>query len=221
LGRDKDKLKTIAKDLGRDVRYDTMEYLHKYLNKYRLLFCATSAKETIIKPHMIESDNIDRVWFDMAIPRDIDDMPLKKLQLFRIDDLKGISKENYALKQEQANRAIDIVQKYKDEFYKWLRALSIEPVIKDMRLQAKDAITKELDRAIQKKFVPREYRDNMQKMAEQMFNRFLHQATQNIRYCSSEIDSGKRVETIKEIFDIKTDEKNAKKYKKEHHKGYE
>jgi len=221
LGRDKDKLKATAKSLSSDVRYDTMENLHKYLNKYRLVFSATSSKDTIIKPHMIENDNIDRVWFDMAIPRDIDDMPLKKLQLFRIDDLKGISKENYALKQEQANRAMDIVDKYKDEFYKWLRVLSIEPVIKDMRLQAKDAIEKELDRAIKKKFVPKEYRDNMQKMAEQMFNRFLHKATQNLRYCSSEIDSGKRVEAIKEIFEIKTDDKNVKKYKKEHYKGYQ
>jgi len=221
LGRDKDKIKTIAKNLGSDVRYDTMNNLHKYLNKYRLIFSATSSKETIIKPHMIDNDNIDRVWFDMAIPRDIDNMSLKKLQLFRIDDLKGISKENYTLKQEQANRAMDIVQKYKKEFYKWLRALSIEPVIKEMRLQAKDAIQKELDRAIKKKFVPIEYRDNMKKMAEQMFNRFLHEATQNLRYCSSEIDSGKRVEAIKEIFDIKVDEKNAKKYKKEHHKGYQ
>ncbi len=221
LGRDKDKVKSIAKSLGRDVRYDTIEYIHKYLNKYRLLFCATSAKDTIVKPHMIESDNIDRVWFDMAIPRDIDDMPLKKLQLFRIDDLKSISKENYALKQEQANRAIDIVDKYKKEFYKWLRALSIEPVIKDIRLQAKDAIEKELNRAIKKKFVPKEYRDNMEKMAQQMFNRFLHNATRNLRYCSSEINSGKRVEAIKEIFDIEIDEKDAKKYKKEHHKGYQ
>jgi len=206
LGRDRDKVKSIAKELGDDVRSDSMEHLHKYLNKYRLLFSATSSKHLIITPEMIESDNIDRVWFDMAIPRDIDDMNLDKLQLFRIDDLKDISKENYALKQEQANRAMDIVQKYKDDFYKWLRALSIEPVIKDMRLQANDAIEKELNRAIKKKFVPSEYRENMQKMAEQMFNRFLHNATQNIRHCSSDSSSDKRVEVIKKIFDIKSDD---------------
>jgi len=211
LGRDRDKIKTIAKELGSDVRYDTMENLHKYINKYRLLFCATSSKDTIIKPHMIENDNIDRVWFDMAIPRDIDDMPLKKLQLFRIDDLKSISKENYALKQEQANRAINIVHKYKDDFYKWLKVLSIEPVIKGMRLQVKDIIESELDRAIKKGFVPAEYRDNMRKMAEQMFNKFLHKATKNLRNSSSEIDSSKRVETIKEIFEIETSKKNRKK----------
>jgi len=208
LGRDRDKVKSIAKELGDDVRSDTMEHLHKYLNRYRLLFSATSSQDIIISSEMIESDNIDRVWFDMAIPRDIDDMNLDKLQLFRIDDLKSISKENYALKQEQANRAMDIVQKYKDDFYKWLKTLSIEPVIKDMRLQAKDAIEKELNRAIKKKFVPVEYQENMQKMAEQMFNRFLHNATQNIRYCSSESSSDKRVEVIKKIFDIKSNDKN-------------
>jgi len=222
LGRNRAKTEAIAKSLGEDVRFDTMEHLHKYLNRYRLLFSATSAKETIIKPSMIESDSLDRVWFDMAIPRDIEEMPnLKKLQLFRIDDLKNISKENYALKQEQAIRATEIVEVYRDEFYKWLRALSIEPVIKDIRLQAKSAIDKELKRAISKKFVPKEYEANMQKMAEQMFNRFLHDATQNLRQCSSEITSTKRVDAIKEIFEIVIDDKNAKKYKKEHHvKGY-
>jgi len=222
LGRDKDKVKGIAKELGENVRYDTMDNFHKHLNRYRLLFSATSAKEPIITNQMIESDTIDRVWFDMAIPRDIEDMRLEKLQLFRIDDLRSISNENYALKQEQANRAVTIVETYRDEFYKWLRALSIEPVIKGMRLQAKSAIELELERAMKKKFVPREYEENMRKMAEQMFNRFLHDATQNLRRCSSETSSGKQVEAIKDLFEILTDEKNAKKYKKEHHvKGYE
>ena len=221
LGRDIDKLKSIAKELGEDVRYDTMEHLHKYLNRYRLLFSATSSEDTIIKQEMIESDNIDRVWFDMAIPRDIDDMNLNRLQLFRIDDLKGISKENYALKAEQANRARDIVDRYIDDFYKWLRALSIEPIIKDMRLQAKDAISKELNRAIKKRFIPSEYRENIEKMAEQMFNRFLHNPTQNLRECSSKSTSSNRVEAIKDIFNIEIDERDVKKYKREHHKkGY-
>ena len=222
LGRNRERLEERVKELGDNVWIDTMDNLHKYINRYRLLFSATSAKGTIIDASMLENDNLDRVWFDMAIPRDIDDMGLEKLQLFRIDDLKMISKENYALKEEQAMRAVDIVEKYKDEFYKWLRKLSIEPVIKDMRLQAKSAIEKELERAIKKKFVPKEYRENIEKMAEQMFKRFLHDATQNLRQCSSESNSIKRVDSIKEIFKITTDDANAFKYKKEHHiKGYE
>jgi glutamyl-tRNA reductase len=222
LGRERKKVKEVAKYLGDNVRFDTMENFHKYLNRYRLLFSATSSKESIIKSSMIENRDLDRVWFDMAIPRDIDAEGIEKLQLFRIDDLKSISKENYALKEEQATRAVDIVENYKEEFYKWLRKLSVEPVIKDMRLQVKDAIDKELERAISKKFVPEEYRENMEKMAEQMFNRFLHDATQNLRQCSADIDANKRIDAVKDIFGIPTDDKNAKKYKNEHHvKGYQ
>jgi glutamyl-tRNA reductase len=223
LGRDRDKLQTITKKLGEDVRVDTIEHLHKYLNRYRLIFSATSSKDLIITHEMIENDNIDRVWFDMAIPRDIGDMNLTRLQLFRIDDLKSISKRNYALKQEQANRAINIVERYKDEFYKWLKVLSVEPIIKNMRLQTREAIEKELNRAIKKKFVPIEYKNNIRKMAEQMFNRFLHNATRNLREYSFKNSSTKQIDAIKEIFEIESNssDRDIKKYKQEHHKGYQ
>lgn len=222
IGREKEKVQKIALELGDNVRSDSIENLQKHLNRYRLLFSATSSKEIIVKQHMLENDELDRVWFDMAIPRDIDDMDLKRVKLFRIDDLKTISKENHSLKETEANIAVDVVEKYRDEFFKWLRALSIEPVIKEMRLQAKDAIENELNRAINKKFVPKEYHENMKKMAEQMFNRFLHDATQNLRKCSAKTDSSKQVDAIKDIFEIITNDKNAKKYKSEHHvKGYE
>ncbi|HIM94055.1 MAG TPA: glutamyl-tRNA reductase [Campylobacterales bacterium] len=222
IGREKEKVQKIALELGDNIRSDSIENLQKHLNRYRLLFSATSSKEIIVKQHMLENDELDRVWFDMAIPRDIDDMDLKRVKLFRIDDLKTISKENHSLKETEANIAVDVVEKYRDEFFKWLRALSIEPVIKEMRLQAKDAIENELNRAINKKFVPKEYHENMKKMAEQMFNRFLHDATQNLRKCSAKTDSSKQVDAIKDIFEIITNDKNAKKYKSEHHvKGYE
>ena len=222
LGRNKEKIEGIARALGENVRADTMENFHKYLNRYRLLFSATSSKESVIKRSMIVNENLDRVWFDMAIPRDIEEMHLEKLQLFKIDDLKAISKENYAMKEEQAARAVEIVEKYKEEFYKHLRMLSIEPVIKNIRLQARIAIDRELERAINKKFIPHEYKENIEKMAEQMFNRFLHDSTHNLRQCSAELNSTKRVDAIKEIFNIKTDDVNANKYKDEHHvKGYQ
>ncbi len=222
LGRDLKKTQKIASELGENVRGSSLDNLPKYINRYRLLFSATASPEPIIKPEIIENRSVDRVWFDMAIPRDIDEMGLEKLQLFRIDDLRSISNENYALKQEQALRAMEIVERYKKEFYLWLRALSIEPVIKDMRLQVKEVIEKELNRAIRKNFVPQEYRENMQKMAEQMFTHFLHEPTQRLRQSSSDKNGSNRVESIKEIFDINTENIDVKQYKEEHHvKGYE
>jgi glutamyl-tRNA reductase len=221
LGRDQDKVELIAHALGENVKAAPMEKLPKYLNRYRLLFSATASREPIITQDLIENETLPRLWFDMAIPRDIEDMELEKLQLFRIDDLRAISQDNHALREEQAVRAGEIVERYKEEFYAWLRALSIEPVIKEMREQVNEAIEAEMQRALKKGFVPAEAEDNMRKMAEQMFKRFLHEPTQNLRHSSTEKENANCIEAIKRMFNIDTENIDLKQYKNDHHtKGY-
>ena len=221
IGRDLEKVQQIARGLGENVKADTSDKLDKYLNRYRLLFSATSSSECIVTKGMIENDMLPRLWFDMAIPRDIEDMDIEKLRLFRIDDLQSISQDNHALREEQAVRASEIVERYKDEFYAWLRALSVEPVIKQMREHVSAAIEREMQRAIKKGFVPAEYEENMRKMAHQMFNRFLHDPTQNLRHSSAQKQNANCLESVKEMFNINTEHIDFKQYKDDHHtKGY-
>ena len=221
IGRDLEKVQRVADNLGENVKADTMDNLPKYINRYRLLFSATSSSDPVITQEMIENETLPRHWFDMAIPRDIADIDLPKLELFRIDDLRSISSENHAMRQEQAIRATEIVKRYTDEFYTWLRALSIEPVIKQMREHVSEAIEKEMARALKKGFVPKEYEKNMRKMAEQMFNRFLHDPTQNLRASSTEKKNANCIEAVKKIFNIDTEHVDLKQYKNDHHsKGY-
>ena len=221
MGRDLEKVQQIAQGLGENVKADTSDKLDKYLNRYRLLFSATSSSEYIITKGMIENDMLPRLWFDMAIPRDIEDMDIEKLRLFRIDDLQSISQDNHALREEQAVRASEIVERYKDEFYAWLRALSVEPVIKQMREHVSAAIEREMQRAIKKGFVPAEYEENMRKMAYQMFNRFLHDPTQNLRHSSAQKQNANCLESVKDMFNINTEHIDFKQYKDDHHtKGY-
>ena len=221
LARDKEKVELVAHTLGENVKADTVDKLEKYINRYRLLFSATSAKEPIIYREMIENESVNRLWFDMAIPRDIEDMGLEKLQLFRIDDLRSISQSNHAMREEQAVRASEIVAKYKDDFYAWLRALSIEPVIKQMREHVNEAIDAEMKRAIKKGFISSENEDNVRKAAEQMFKRFLHEPTQNLRHSSTEKKNANCIEAVKRMFNIDTDDIDFKQYKSDQHtKGY-
>ncbi|SFV91073.1 Glutamyl-tRNA reductase [hydrothermal vent metagenome] len=221
IGRDLEKVTKVADALGENVKADTIENLPKYLNRYRLLFSATSSPEPVITQSLIENETLPRHWFDMAIPRDIADMDLPKLQLYRIDDLKSISNENHAMRQEQAIRASEIVEQHTEEFYAWLRALSIEPVIKQMRQHVSEAIDKEMQRALKKGFVPPEYEANMRKMAQQMFNRFLHDPTQNLRKSSTQKKNANCIEAVKKMFNIDTEHVDLKQYKNDHHtKGY-
>jgi len=221
IGRDLEKTQAVADSLGENVKADSIDTLSKYINRYRLLFSATSSPEPVITRELIENETLPRHWFDMAIPRDIDDMGLEKLQLFRIDDLRSISNDNHALREEQAVRAQEIVTRYKEEFYSWLRALSVEPVIKKMREDVAESIDKEMKRALKKGFVPAEYEANMRKMAEQMFNRFLHDPTQNLRRSSTHKENANCIESFKEMFKIDTEAVDVKQYKNDHHtKGY-
>ena len=221
IGRDLEKTQAIAEALGENVKADSIDTLSKYINRYRLLFSATSSPEPVITSDMIENETLPRHWFDMAIPRDIDDMDLDKLEIFRIDDLRTISNDNHALREGQAVRAQEIVTRYKEEFYSWLRALSVEPVIKKMREDVAESIDKEMQRALKKGFVPAEYEDNMRKMAQQMFNRFLHDPTQNLRRSSTQKENANCIESFKEMFKIDTESIDVKQYKTDHHtKGY-
>lgn len=221
LGRDKEKVELLALTLGENVKADSIDKLSKYLNRYRLVFTATSSREFIITKKHIENETLSRLWFDMAIPRDIEDMEMEKLQIFRIDDLRAISHTNHALREEQAVRATEIVDKYREDFYVWLRALSVEPVIKQMREHVSAAIEKEMQRAMQKGFIPQEYEANIRKMAEQMFNRFLHDPTQNLRHSSVENKNANCIEAVKNMFNINTEHIDFKQYKNDHHtKGY-
>ena len=221
IGRDLERVQAVADSLGENVKADTIDNLEKYVNRYKLLFSATSSPEPVVTKALIENETIPRLWFDMAIPRDIEDIELEKLQLFRIDDLREISQSNHSLREEKVLEAAEIIDKYKDEFYTWLRALSIEPVIKEMRMNVDNAIDQEIKRAINKGFVPEEYEDNMRKMAEQMFNRFLHDPTQNLRHSSTEKKNSNCIEAIKKMFNIDTDNIDLKQYKEDHHtKGY-
>ena len=216
VSRTKEHAQSLANELGENVKVGDYEKIPSYINKYRLLFTATSSKEPIITNDIVEDKNIERLWFDMAIPRDIDNsIKNEKIKIFFIDDLKEISKNNHALRKEQALIASEIVKRYKEDFLKWLQALSVEPVIKQMRLNIQDIVNSEVKRVIKKGYLPKEYEDNLRYMAIQLFDKFLHQPTKNMRELSKESDGTIAINAIKEIFNINTDSIDPKQYKKD------
>jgi glutamyl-tRNA reductase len=61
----------------------------------------------------------------------------------------------------------------------------------------------------------------MRKMAEQMFKRFLHDPTQNLRASSTQKKNANCIEAVKRMFNIDTEDIDMKQYKTDHHtKGY-
>ena len=215
VSRTKEHAQALANELGENVKVGSYEKLAIYINKYRLLFTATASKEPIITADMIAEKNMNRLWFDMAIPRDIDStINVDKIKIYYIDNLQDISKNNHALRREQAVIAADIVKEYKEEFLKWLQTLAVEPVIKQMRLSIEEIAKKESQRVVEKGFIPKEYQNNLEYMAIQLFDKFLHNPTKKLRCVSKESEGSEIIDAIKQIFSIDTNSVDPKKYKK-------
>jgi len=214
ISRNREHAEALAEELGENVRVTDFDRLRVVINRYRLLFTATAAPDPIITRDMIADPELKRLWFDMAIPRDIDSMENENITLYRIDDLQAISKNNHALRQEQALQAAEIVRSYREEFFRWLQALSVEPVIKRLRLQIDAVIDSEIERTVRKGFVPAGHEANMKRMITQVFDKFLHEPTKNLRAISKTSDGAATIEALKEIFGISTEDVDPKKYKK-------
>jgi glutamyl-tRNA reductase len=215
LSRNRAHAEALADELGENVRVADFDRLRTVINRYRLLFTATSSPEPIITTEMItQQPDLERLWFDMAIPRDIDTIENPTIHLYRIDDLQAISQNNHALRQEQALQAGEIVTRYREEFFQWLRALSVEPVIKRLRLQIDAVIDAEIARTIRKGFVPAGHEANMKRMITQVFDKFLHEPTKNLRAISKTGEGAATIDALKEIFGISTEDVDPKKYKK-------
>ncbi len=214
LSRTTENAQKLADELGSEnVKVVEMERLHRLINRYRLLFTATSAPDPIITNAMVEYNEAGRLWFDMAIPRDIEEMEEENIKVYRIDDLQGISKSNHAMREEQALQATEVVERYTKEFYLWLQALTIEPLIKGMRLSINEVIEGEVARSVKKGYLPGQFSDNAKRMITQVFDKYLHMPTRNLRDLAKQNDGQAAVNAFKRVFEITTDDTDPAQYK--------
>ena len=206
----------IAQQDSKNLRACSLEALGGHLQEYPLLFSATGSSEPVIVESMVREVGFLRFWFDLALPRDIQIPSIGGIEVFVVDDLKQIAQDNLAQRKEHLHAAHAIVGKMAAEFSSWLQTLGIEPLIKNIRLLAKDACLKELARALKKGYIPQECEENTKKLLHQAFNRFLHQPTQNLRTQASSQESDIITEAIKSFFGIQEEAKLLNAYKCEY-----
>ena len=204
VNRTRSKAETVAKETGCKVAdYGDLE---KLINECHLLFTSTGALDPIITKGMVRPCDFERFWFDIAVPRDIDNFTYEGVTCYQVDDLKSIINENIMLREDEAKAAYVIVGRYTIVFFEWLKTLSVEPMIKEIYRRAFAAAAAETERVIGKGFIPREYEAQLQKANEQALKRFLHQMTMRMRDVSGETKSDIAVESLKFLLDIEDED---------------
>ncbi|MCF6331462.1 MAG: glutamyl-tRNA reductase [Sulfurimonas sp.] len=182
--RTKQKAEELAVVCGAKV-LDFLE-LASAVNEFEIIFTATSSNTPIITDDIIKSCDFDRYWFDLAVPRDINYSKDERVNLYVVDDLKSIVNENKGLREDEARKAHGVVGRSVVEFFEWLDALNIEPMIKDIYKKAYETAEIESTRAINNGYIPKKYEKEIKKLAEQTLKRFLHDMTKKMREVSHE-----------------------------------
>jgi glutamyl-tRNA reductase len=210
ISRNIEKAQNLVNELGGTTIAEDFSRLKEFINKYRFLFSATSAKEYVIRDKMVEEVDFERYWFDIAVPRDIEDgCKEKNIKLFTVDDLKDVVSQNKTFREKQAGIAFSIIGKFTMEFYKWLQTLQVDPIIKRMRDMAKKSAQKELDRALKKGYLPKEQKEEVEKILHQAFNSFLHKPTQNLKKIAKDPEFDTIVQSFQYLFDINESQRKA------------
>jgi len=219
INRNIEKAEKLAKELGDTTIAEGFDKIESFINKYRFLFSATGADSYIIKDEMVKNVDFERCWFDIAVPRDIQESCKEKnINLFSVDDLKNVVSQNKAFREKQASVAFSIIGKFTVEFYKWLQTLQVEPIIKRMREMAKRSAQKELERAIKKGYLPKEQKDEVEKILHQAFNTFLHKPTCNLKKVAEDPEFDTIVQSFQYLFGINEKQKKSMNmYKCEYH----
>ena len=182
------------------------EDLSILLNTMQLVVTATSAPYPIINNSMIEKQSFSRYWFDIAIPRDIDTIEHNNVKVFAVDDLKDIVDKNLDVRATQAKEAYSIIGSMTKEFYMWIGSLGVEPIIKDIYLNANNIIDTKIKNAISKQFIKDENIENITKLCQTIMNEFLHITSSNLREISKEINSDRVINITKSLYGIENNE---------------
>ena len=197
------KAKVLASSLeSTKVSVQPYSDLKTLLNSKRLLITATSAPYPIITKDLVEYYDKKRNWFDIAVPRDIEDMEVNNIDIYSVDDLQGIVDENIILRNDAAIIAYRIVKDTTNEFFEWIKTLSVEPTIKRLHTLADEIIEEKLNKAIKKSYVSKDDEENIKKLCQTIMNEFLHKPSKNIRDISTTIECDNTLNVAQKIFSI-------------------
>lgn len=132
-----------------------IEYQERYahIQAFDVIISGTSSPHHTVKyeeAHELLNDGKKRIMIDLAVPRDISSKFKDEdyVELYNIDDLGGISKE--AVNSEAVEEALEIIDKYQEEFKSWYNFRVFVPTIQAVGHVAGLDVYKRIEKGVKK-----------------------------------------------------------------------
>lgn len=209
--RDIKKAQNLADSFEASIKVEPYSKLEELLEIMPVMITATSAPYPIITQENTPSSSISRYWFDIAVPRDIDEnISMFDLDIYSVDDLQEIVNSNMTQRSAQAKEAYSIVGRSTLEFFDWLKSLDIEPIIKNLYLKGDSIIEKKVQNAIKKGFIPKEHEDNIKKLCQTIMTEYLHNPSKQLKNISRNMECDLVVSSVQSMFTKQNSDTNFK-----------
>ena len=170
-----------------------------------VIISATGAPHSILNKERIEplidSENLSSmIMIDIANPRDIDeDVEELGVNLFNIDDLRGIADKNKKMREEEAKEAEEIIDAEFKLLNNSFKLMEIEGLLKDIRLSMEDIRMKEAQKATAKLADVEGSAKIIDNMSRSIVNKIFHDISINIKKTAEE-EEHEIIETLRSIF---------------------
>jgi glutamyl-tRNA reductase len=175
---------------GAAVRYDE---LPAHLARADIVISSTDAPHYVIRPDDVAAAVRERrgrslFLIDIAVPRDIDPAAgdVDGCYLYNVDDLQAVVAETLARREEELGRCETIVAAEQEEFLRWLGRLTVAPTIGELSARLHAIKGAELEALLNRlPDLSDEDRQEIERMADRLVNKILHQPIQALRETSA------------------------------------
>ncbi|QKG84076.1 glutamyl-tRNA reductase [Kroppenstedtia pulmonis] len=205
MNRTLEKAQEVADRFQGEAR--PMDRLVESMGEADIVVTSTGAPRAVIEKNAVEEAVQKRscplFLIDIAVPRDIDPKvhDLDQVFLYDIDDLNGIVASNIALRQKEAEKAKDMIQREVVQFQEWLQTLGVVPLITALREKALE-IQEETMKSIERKLPDLTERERrvLNKHTKSIVNQLLRDPLIRVKEMAATSDREEALEMFVRIF---------------------
>jgi len=185
------------------------EDFHQYLKLADVVIGSTESPEFLLKAETVvevlkERKQKAMFFIDLGVPRNFDPRvnEIDNVYLYHIDDLDEVSKQNLQGRENETDKAEEIVYEEVVSFLRWLDSLDQVPTIVALKEKFEEVRQRELEKSLSTslKGISDREKQALEDMTSAMINKILHAPLTHLR--TRPEDESIYVETLKKLFDV-------------------
>jgi len=211
--RSRERADAIAATYG--ARVVSLEALPVVLPGADIVVSATAAPGAVVREEMVRSamkirKNRSLLFFDLAVPRDVEPSVARLTNVFLhdLDALGGIVAQSLAHRRSEVPKVEAIIEDELSRFLRWHRSLAVVPTVTAFRTQVEAIAREELER--HKGRFRAEDHAALDALVHGIVQKLLHRPTTKLTRADDRAPAGiARIDAIRDLFGIDEEDSDA------------